>query len=228
MKHIYILMLFIALCAAFGACATGGSKSSSSDEFIMDLDSPQIIVGEFEAQLVGGLLGIGSLKRETMTVLYFPLEDVVAVRFRADFMTYHQFWSRSGRQAFISALERYNQDYDARRLTSSRTSRRSYGVVQGHLIWQQFDFAVQASAGMGVELGYDFRDRAPYFTTYQREAVYKDPGTSAFDRVSQNIPMFFTRAQAAELAALFDQNNLRELSTGLPTGTGGVARDDDY
>ena len=69
---------------------------------------------------------------------------------------------------------------------------------------------------MNVQLGYQFRDDAPYFSVNQREAEYKEEMSRDNNRTSTAITMYFTRAQAAELAALFDQSFLRTVA--VPPG----------
>jgi hypothetical protein len=209
MKYLNFIpfILALTLCLAFSACGTTGNRERP-EEFIVEMDSMQVEIGQIELQL-DTLLGIAGLRRANVTVLYFPREDAVCLRYSQNFITYNQFWSRTGREAFINALSRYNEDYDARELNrNTRQSRRAYGTVQGYLVWQQFSFSIRARANMDVELGYEFRDRAPYFTVNQREAEYIDRISRDNNRTSQIITMFFTRAQAAELAALFEQQFL--------------------
>jgi len=211
MKHQYKLIIsFLIILVIFSACTTNSGKDTL--EFIVNQNSPQIPIGEIELQFTT-LMGMGGLRKQTVNVIYFPVEDAVCLLYRQDFMNYHQFWSRMGRQAFITALQNYNQDYETRSLErrGGRNAARKYGTVRGYLIWQQFSIAVRARANMNVELGYAFKDRMPYFTISQREAEYKDAVTRDNDRTSQNITMYFTRAQAAELAALFEQHHLNEL-----------------
>jgi len=210
MKH--ICLIFIAL--MFVSCNT---IKTPKEEFTVDLRSPQIPVGEIELQFDTFLSLIG-LKKETIAVSYFPLEDAVCLEYREEFVTYHQFWSYDGRLEFISALEKYNKDFEERNLAgNSRKSLRNYGVVEGYLIWQMSRITIQARANMEMELGYRFRSisrsvsRTPYFTVNQRAAEYTEELSRDNNRTSPEITMFFTRAQAAELAAFFDQDFLRSL-----------------
>lgn len=204
----FICVIIIAL--TFSACKTVDRQEE--DVFTVDLRSPQIEIGEIEWQM-SRFLGIGGLRKDTVPVTYFPREDAVRLQFRVEFFTYHQFWSREGRQAFIEALAQYNEDFESRNLPrkNARRTRRAYGVTEGYLIWQMYTFTVQARANMNVELGYEFRDKAPYFTVNQREAEYIDPISRDQNRTSQIMTMYFTRAQAEQLAELFDQQFLREL-----------------
>ncbi|MCL2801769.1 MAG: hypothetical protein FWD28_08440 [Treponema sp.] len=218
MKHLNIPIL--ALCAAFAvitltACESSGSRVTP-EVFTVNHNSPQIQIGEIEAQF-DGFLGITGIRKYPITVFYYPREDAVCLQYKQDFLTYNQFWSRAGRAVFINGLSQYNDDYENRSLdrNGGRRALQKYGVVQGYLIWQQFAFSVRARANMNVEVGYTFRDRTPYFSINQRPAEYIDNQTRDNDRTSSTIAMLFTRAQAAELAVLFDQHFLNGAA---PTG----------
>jgi hypothetical protein len=66
---------------------------------------------------------------------------------------------------------------------------------------------------MNIELGYYFRDRAPFFAITQLEAHYESPTFFRDDdMISPEIPIFFTRAQAEELAEFFSQDFLQTLA----------------
>jgi len=210
LAHFSVLFSLVVLCTAFTACASSAEKQEI-DVFTVDLKSRQITISEIELQF-DPAMGIGKIKKGNAAVIYFPQEDAVCLQFRQDFFTFHQFWNREGRIAFIEALEKYNDDFEARNLNSkNRRSKRSYNTVQGYLTWQQFNFSVLARGNMDVELGYVFKDRAPYFTVNQREAEYIDENYRDNNRTSATMTLYFTRAQAAELAALFEQHFLNEL-----------------
>jgi len=212
MKLIAILIITLTL----SACAT--TKKTVQEEFTVDLDSPQINLGEVEIQF-DRFLGMGGLKKENIAVSYFPREDAICLLFRIDFTSNYQFWSKNGREAFITALENYKKDYDERSLArNSKATRRKYGVTQGYLIWQMSRYTVQARANMDVELGHNFKDRSPYFTIYQREAKYIDPIARDNNRESQEVMMYFTRAQADELAAIFDPQYIQGIISGRTGG----------
>jgi hypothetical protein len=200
------IILIILAAVVFGACNTTGREKPVP--FTVDLKSPQIQVGEIEAQ-VDPMLAFG-IKKIGFTVLYFPVEDAVCLQYKLDFQTFHQFWSRDGRDAFVAALAAYNEDYEARNLNdkAGRREKRKYGSAQGYLAWQMFSFSVMAKANMEVELGYTFDSRNPYFCVNQREANYEDPVSRDNNRTSTVTPFLYTRAQAQELANLFDQGFL--------------------
>ncbi|MCL2806079.1 MAG: hypothetical protein FWD26_09085 [Treponema sp.] len=215
-------LCFLIIALSLSACATAVREKP----FTVDLRSPQIEAGEIEAQF-DGFMSFG-FKKDNVKVIYFPREDAVSLQYRREFTTYNQFWSSAGRQAFIEALEKYNEDYEERNLErSGRRTRRNYGAVQGYLIWQMYSFTVQAKANMGIDLGYQFRDRAPFFTVSQREAVYKEE-QSRENRTSQVITMYFTRAQAAQLAAMFETDFLTALEPAENNTIPQIRTDRDY
>jgi hypothetical protein len=179
--------------------------------FTVDLWSPQLPVGEIEAQ-IGRAFPLTGLKKVTVTVSYYPYDDAVCLRYRSDFFTYLQFWSIEGREAFLKALQDYNGDYTKRNLEMrDRGAKSRYGIVEGYLAWQMQSFTRRVSANMDVELGYAFNDRSPYYAVTQKQALFEDPISEENNMASQEITMYFTRAQAQELAALFDQELLRSL-----------------
>ena len=132
MKKIFTIIL-IAL--VLGACVTAGR--TRKEVFIVDHDSPQISMGEIEVQMKK-TFPLPGIKKTTVTISYFPSEDAVCLRYSDNFMTYNQFWSRSGRAAFVKALEEYKEDYAARNLDrrGGIRAKRKYGSADGYLIWQ--------------------------------------------------------------------------------------------
>ena len=205
-------MLLIAL--MFSSCATA-SKKEEKEVFIVDLNSPKVSIGEIETQL-DRTFPLPGVRKINVTVEYFPREDAVCLQYRAELMIYYQFWSRSGRAAFINALEKYKEDYEARNLDSKGGNRtkRNYGTAEGYIIWQVSRYTSQSKANVDFEIGYFFKSNAPYFTINQREGSYIDPLSEKEIKNSSQIPMYFTRAQADELAAIFDQGLLQGLVSG--------------
>lgn len=212
MKYTAILTLALLL----SVCSTTGTIKE--EDFTVSLKSPRISAGTFEAQFEK-LVNIGDLRNIDVNVEYYPLEDAVCLQYRLDFMTYYQFWSREGRAAYISALDQYKEDYTLRNLNpkGSKKTKRQYGKVEGYLIWQAAAYTVRAYAKTDIELGYYMRDvsrnRAAFFTLYQREAVFIDEMSKNEKRTANNMTMYLTRAKADELAEFFDQNFLRSLDS---------------
>jgi len=211
-----------------GACV---STKPAVEKFTVDLNSPKISLGTIDVQF-DAFLAISGLRKREITVDYYPREDAVCLQYRLDFMTYHQFWNRENRDAFIKGLEQYKEDYAQRRLgKSSKKTRQQYGSVLGYLIWQQMRIMVRAKGHPQIEIGYFFKDKAPYFTLYQREAEYIDPVSRDSNRNSQEIMMYFTRAQADDLAEIFDPRFLNQytFSYGESGGNSNINADvDEY
>jgi hypothetical protein len=207
MKYLYKVLIIITLSVILGITISGCEtiKQPRMEDFSVSLNSPEIPIGEIELQL-DSIMGFGKIKKQNVAVSYFPREDAVCLKYKYEFFNYRQFWNRRGRLGFISALQSYNIDYDARNLQSNKyKTLKKYGIVRSYLIWQQLSITVQARANANIELGYTFKEKAPYFTVYQREALYVDENSKDNSRTSPNITMCFTRAQAAELAELFEQ-----------------------
>jgi len=216
-------LFFVLILSCFAFLASCGTLGKPKEKFTVSLRSPHVPIGEIETQF-NAFLSFGSLKKDIVKVSYFPREDAVCLQYRRDLVTYHQFWSYSGRQSFITALEQYNTDYNARTLiTKNRKTIRQYNTVEGYLYWQMYRFTVQAKANMKVEIGYQFRDNSPYFSIHQRETEYKEDMSRDNNRTSPAITMFYTRAQAAELAAIFDQASLQNA---LSSSTGVIEESD--
>jgi len=196
------------LALSLGMCST---TPKVDDRFTVDLSSPQFPAGEIETQ-IDKTFPLSGLKLISVEVSYFPYEDAVCLRYKTDFFTYHQFWSLSGREAFINALEKYTENYADRELDMrNRRSLNTYGVVEGYLYWQMMSFTRRVMANMNLELGYSFKERAPYYAVTQKLTTYVDPISEENNLNSQEITMYFTRAQARELVELFDQEYLNSL-----------------
>ncbi|GBU28834.1 hypothetical protein R84B8_02396 [Treponema sp. R8-4-B8] len=208
MKSINKLLIIFALSITITACST--FKRAKVEDFTVNMNSPQVTIGEVEVQFET-LMGLGKLKKQSVSVLYFPKEDVVCLKYRYEFYTFHQFWNKKGRLNFISALQKYNEDYEARDLQKgNKKSQLKYGVVRSYLVWQMLSFTVQASGSMNIELGYTFKDKSPYFSLHQRSAEYIDDKSRDNNKTSSVITMYFTRAQAAELSALFEHYIIKD------------------
>jgi len=208
----------------FGACVT---SKPEVEVFTVNLKSPQISMGEIEAQF-DKIFPLPGVNKKTIRVSYFPREDAVCLRYTSELMTYYQFWSRNGREAFINALAKYKEDYSARSLDrrGGKKAKKEYGAAYGYLIWQLHEWTIQAKANVNIELGYSFKENNPYFSLNQLEAFYEDPRYRDLNRETQPIPIYFTRAQADELAILFDHEYLQGLRSSGDTGIDEYFEDD--
>jgi len=220
----FLTILIITL--TLSACVTAGK--AEKDVFIVNINSPQISMGGIEVQF-DKTFPLSGLRKVPITLSYFPKEDAVCLQYRVDLITYNQFWSRSGRTAFINALAQYKDAYEARSINSRGGSKtkREYGAVEGYLVWQTHRFGIQAKSGVKIEIGYSFKSNAPYFATNQREAHFESPTTRDDDRKTVQISTYYTRAQAEELAILFDQQFLQGLVSGSSVNIDAVVNLDE-
>jgi len=194
------------------------------EPFSVDLNSPRYEAGSAEAYLDKsfslGNLKKDSLTKNTITVYYYPAEDAVCLNFNIMYVHCNQFWDRDGREAFAKAFERYQEEYEQRKLAKGgKRTREMYGEVPGFFTWKRTSIGVQAHGNPKIKLGYQFKDKAVFFTTTQMESYYEDPISRSRNQTSPVTAIYFTRAQAESLVDLFKQENLRSL--GVPPGGSG-------
>jgi hypothetical protein len=204
MKKIITLIILIII---LGSCAT--TPQEKIRRFTVDINSHEIPIGEVELQI--DKMFFGGIKKINAEVFYYPFEDAVCLKYKTDIFIYYQFWSVAGRNLFVSSLDIYNEDYTDRNLNpSDRKTKNLYGTIEGYLYWQQSSISRRFYANMDIELGYFFRERAPFFTVTQKLTTYIDRASKERNSTSQEVSMYFTRAQAAQLAGLFSQELLKE------------------
>jgi hypothetical protein len=211
------IALALALTVLLASCAS----IRAPEPFTVDINSPRCAAGTAEVEFDKAL---GGIKKGEIALFYYPDEDAVCIEYRAEAINFMQFWSKTGRNSFVSSLARYKEDFEQKNLIINRSlkTRRSYDRVRGFLAWGSMSVISRpAFANTDYNIGYDFKEKSPYFTVIQRAAEYKD---GSFISTSSNIMMYFTRAQADTLAALFDQDYLRKLEV-LPGGKSGSVGD---
>jgi len=151
-----------------------------------------------------------NLKETPMEVVFIPRQNEVTLQFRHDLLTYRQFWNEAARRQFIEALNRYNEDFTNKNLVSdTRKTRAAYGKSNLRFEWETFKFSATYRATSPTELGYRFKDKAVYFTVFLRSAP-EETAVSSKGSDSPQYSVYFTRAQAEDLAKLFDQDYLLE------------------
>ena len=216
MKYIILLVTVALVCSC--------SSTPQTQPFSVDLNSPRFDAGSAEAYFNKSFSITGKLRKDALTVYYYPLDDAVCLQFRIDFVHCNQFWDREGRDAFVKAFERYQEEYEQRKLAkkSNRKTREVYGEVQGFFTWKKTSIGVQAHGYPKIRLGYQFNDQSVFFTTTQMESYYEDPNSRSRNETSAITEIYFTRAQAESLIALFKQEHLQSLWT-PPGGAGGKA-----
>jgi len=150
------------------------------------------------------------LSKNEIEVIFYPRLNAVALEFKYELITNRQFWDEASRIKFAEALNHYKTDYAERSLIDKyRKTRAVYGKVNGRTEWESFKFAKTRVAYPVIELGYRFRDEMPFFSTLMRSSKEIDENSDNSSLTdSQQIPMYFTRAQADDLVKLFDQSYL--------------------
>jgi len=210
MKFIIILVTMCFICSC-------SSIPPREEPFSVDLNSPRFEAGSVEAYLDKAASISGGLKKNDITVYYYPAEDAVCLEFKIMYIQCNQFWDRDGRETFAKAFERYQEEYEQRKLVKKgKRTREMYGEAAGFFTWKKTAIGVQAHGNPKISLGYQFKDQSVFFTTTQMESYYEDPIARSRNETSPITMMYFTRAQAESLIALFKQENLRSL--GLPAG----------
>jgi len=202
-------MKYLAVTAVMGmgvfflfSCATAGNIKANPN---MVADINPVSAGTAEAELDKTFSQ--KLVKAEIEAIFYPRLNSVALKFRHQGVTYRQFWDLAARMNFITALERYKSDYADRNLdTKYQRTRAIYGKSKGRVEWETFKFSKNHVAFPVFQLGYRFREGKPFFVTLMLSAREEtDSSDSSTPMDSQQISMYFTRAQADELAKLFDQ-----------------------
>ena len=162
------------------------------------------------------------LKEVTMNVIFHPRENEVSLEFSNDMSQYQQFWNKAARQLFKEALNRYEEDFSNKNLTTKyNKSRGVYGRVKGKFYWKTLKISSTYRSTPHFELGYRFRNDTPYFSAYQRTAKEESGANRQGISESPSYSIYFTRAQGEELSKLFDDAFLLELiADKIPASTG--------
>jgi len=145
--------------------------------------------------------------------VFHPRYNTVSLEFKYDLLKYRQFWDEAARKQFTASLELYKKDFDDRKLVDNyRKTRDIYGKVKGSVEWGAFKYTKIRTSKPIIEIGYRFKEKVPFFTTFMRsakEVLNEDDGSAM---TSMQVNMYFTRAQADEMVKLFDQAYLVELT----------------
>jgi hypothetical protein len=174
----------------------------------VDPISAGVIEAEFDRLLSS------KLDKRELQVFFYPRLNAVVLEYRYQFVTYRQFWDETNRKKFAVALERYKEEYAARKLGLSYSrSKAAYGKINAHVEWQAARYSQIFTSFPVIEIGYRFKDDSPFFATLMRSAREVRVGSESSSNLaeSQQLNMYFTRAQAEEVVKLFDQNYLMEL-----------------
>lgn len=207
-KYIKIIFVF----AAILCCAACASFHPVKERTRVNLRGLKVDIGTTEAEF-DKLVSIKDLKKSEINVSYFPEDDVVCLNFRHNLITYYLFWSKANRSVFSSALARYKQAYNTRDLpVKNMQTKRAYGTLRGMLMWESTKFSLRGTSHPNIDIGYHFVNKAPYFSFSVRETPNEDPVTKDNLPRNNNFNVYFTRAQADELAAMFTSEYLQTFS----------------
>ncbi|GHT52831.1 hypothetical protein FACS1894106_2390 [Spirochaetia bacterium] len=226
MKRLLILLVVPLL--LFSCKSSGKRTISMNPNFLADLDP--IAIGSAAMQF--DKLVSSSLEKREVDVWFNPRTDSVYLQFRYQTINFRQIWDKSNRLQFVTALENYKKDYEAKNLNlKSSRARRAYGTLTGSIEWGQFSSAylMNAEARPYIQMGYQFRQNSPYFTVYQEAAESLTNLGDDVKKTSLGITTYFTRAQAEELAKLFDQQYLLSfIGRRADPGAAIPVQEDDY
>lgn len=209
-------LCFAALALVLAAC---NSTPKMSIDGVADMDP--LPAGSFEAEFPRFFSS--AVEKKKINAVFRPRDNMVYLEFKYQTVTYRQYWNQENRARFREALEKYKADYGARNLINrpSRT-RRIYGTLKGMAQWGypvNISILVLNLNSMGYpnyEMGYVFkedssRQESPYFTVFQRECQDVYMAGKEVEGKSSNIFVYYTRAQAEDIAGVFDQRYLLSL-----------------
>ena len=152
-----------------------------------------------------------SLTLKEIGTQFDPRKNTVILSFSYQGINYKQVWDEQDRQLFTAALERYKQDYANKALIKKpQKTRKAYGSFQTDLQWQMFKFSSVSRSKPKVDIGYRYLDNSWHLLLSQREARELTVNSER-DVSSPRISIYFTRAKAEDLAAIFDQAYLVSL-----------------
>ncbi|MDR1411682.1 MAG: hypothetical protein LBI91_05725, partial [Spirochaetaceae bacterium] len=150
-----------------------------------------------------------AVSKEDAAAVYDSANDIVTLEFQSAGAVHNrQYWTARARETFIKTFAQYEIDYEARNLPRgfmSSGKRNVYGKSEIQIYWWALGFSNRSRGQSRLDFGYLFKDRSPYFTVTQNEAkdTYVNPKNN-----SAQVTLYFTRAMAQELAALFAEENL--------------------
>jgi hypothetical protein len=206
---IFTAVVFICVLAS---CAS--SPNPASRQIEVNTKVAPVSAGSFDAEMEKFLSS--AVEKKTMNVLYYPEDNVTALEFKLQYINYRQFWNASARALLPAALAKYEADYAARSLVRKASTRYAYGYFYGLAHWNSVSFSTVNKSRPRIEFGYLFKGDSPYFTITQRQAEVFSNTNDIIDPQSPQIILYFTRAQAAELAKLLDGEYLSALVRPVP------------
>jgi hypothetical protein len=208
MKRLTTYILVNAVILLLLSCGTV-DLSKKYPNMVADMDP--FSVGTFEAQFDRFLSA--KVKKNEIEAVFHPRFNYVSIEFKHDLLTYRQFWDEPARKQFAAALELYKRDFeDGKLVNNNKRTKSVYGNAKGRVEWLMSKYTKTRTSNPIIEIGYQFKENTPFFSTFMRpakEVIIEDDSSQATN--SQQLNMYFTRAQADVLAEIFNQAHLVEL-----------------
>ena len=190
--YLFAAVLFLASCA-----------STSKEEKKMLANTDPFTIGTVRISTDPAF--VSGLRDSEIEVIFDPRENEVILSFELGKAQHLQIWSEEGRKIFIEAIAKYKDDFAGQRLNSKdRKSASIYGRAKGRFQWKPFKISATYYSSPSFDLGYRFKENSPFFTIYQLQAAVPGSSNSGISK-SPQYNIYFTRAEAEELARLFDQ-----------------------
>lgn len=212
MKQAFFLF-YTAFTVIFAFTGCSSTPKPSDPNMVADVDPIRLGVASIEFDKFFS----SELDKKNVEVSFDPRINAVSLYFSYQGVKYTQYWDKRNREIFISALAQYKDAYTARNLPKKNFRTPSaYGKTTGMTMWWSFSFASKSKSYPLFEIGYIFKkdkstgQEAPYFMVLQREAPDTLNESESSKKSSLQIRMYFTRSQADELAAFFDEDFLSE------------------
>jgi hypothetical protein len=207
--RLYFFPLAIFLIFASVSCASNKAASFNEyDDFLGDDSGTSAIpLGGIDVGIIKALSS--AVSKETAAAVYDGANDIVTLEFQGAGGThYRQYWTAQARATFIKALAQYEIAYGTRNLPTgflTAGKREAYGKTEIMIHWWSMKISNQSRGISRLDFGYLFKDHNPFFTITQNET--KDTYVSP-KYTSSQVTLYFTRAMAQDLIALFDEETL--------------------
>jgi len=223
MKKLTKAVLANAVILLFLSCGSA-DPAKKYPNMIADMDP--FSIGTAEAQFDRFLSS--KVNKVEVEAVFHPRLNAISLEFKFELLKYRQFWDEQARKQFAASLELYKRDFEDKKLVDDyRKTRAVYGRVNGRLEWEAFKYNKTRVSNPTIELGYRFKEGRAFFATLTRSATEElGDWDSSAPVDSQQIYMYFTRAQADVLAGIFDQSGLIGiLAEKKGAGTGAALED---
>jgi hypothetical protein len=198
-KSVKLGILFFLEAALVVSCA---NVPPAGERRVTEITDPNPISLGTVALEEAKLFSTSALKNSEAAVLYYAMDDLVALEVSRKVGAARQFWDGAARKVFLDSVSLYQADHEAKNFPEKGTrARRAYGSIRGFIEWQQISFFRVFRAFPDFDLGYSVKGAEFYFSVSQGEAPdvnYPGDGITSF-----RSALYFTPEQAQALAAIF-------------------------